>query len=127
MMASGVGDRLVPTCLALLGKPILLAVLSVALLGCAAAFWFSRPHRTAITSTQPQIESLAVLPLMNLSGDAQQEYLVDGMKEILITDLAKMGSLKRVIARNSGMQTKHSHSRLQAIAGRRHADALGTG
>jgi len=127
MMDSGDRLRLVPPRWALLWKPILLAVLSVALLGGAAAFWFSRPHRTAITSTQPQIESLAVLPLMNLSGDAQQEYLVDGMTEILITDLAKMGSLKRVIARNSVMQFKHSDKPLQAIAEQLHVDALVTG
>jgi len=38
----------------------------------------------------PKIQSLAVLPLENLSGDSAQEYFVDGMTEELITDLGKI-------------------------------------
>src|ERR1700693_644742 len=36
------------------------------------------------------IQSLAVLPLQNLSADPAQEYFADGMTEALITDLAKI-------------------------------------
>ena len=46
-------------------------------------------------------DSIAVLPLSNLSGDTDQDYLVDGMTDILITDLAKIKAFKRVISRNS--------------------------
>src|SRR5437870_7154974 len=49
------------------------------------------------------------------------------MTEILITDLARTGALKRVIARNSVMQFKHSDKPLQAIAEQLHVDALVTG
>ncbi len=42
----------------------------------------------------PPIQSLAVLPLTNLSGDPDQEYFSDGMTDTLITDLAQMGSVK---------------------------------
>jgi TolB-like protein/DNA-binding winged helix-turn-helix (wHTH) protein/Tfp pilus assembly protein PilF len=54
---------------------------------------------------QPQVHSLAVLPLTNLSGDPQQEYFADAMTEELISELSRIGSLK-VISRTSVMQYK---------------------
>jgi hypothetical protein len=51
----------------------------------------------------PRIESLAVLPLENLSDDPQQEYFADGMTEELTTDLAQISAL-RMISRTSVMQ-----------------------
>jgi len=39
------------------------------------------------------IRSIAILPLVNLSNDPQQEYFVDGMTDELITDLAKIGRI----------------------------------
>jgi TolB-like protein/DNA-binding winged helix-turn-helix (wHTH) protein/Tfp pilus assembly protein PilF len=56
-------------------------------------------------ATQPQIRSLAVLPLANLSADPEQEYFADGMTEQLIGELSRIGSLK-VISRTSVMQYK---------------------
>ena len=50
-------------------------------------------------SQGPKIESIAVLPLENLSGDAEQEYFVDGMTEALMTGLAKIGALKIYLIR----------------------------
>jgi TolB-like protein/DNA-binding winged helix-turn-helix (wHTH) protein/Flp pilus assembly protein TadD len=61
------------------------------------------------------IQSLAVLPLQNLSADPAQEYFADGMTEALITDLAKIPGLK-VISRTSIMQYKDSHKKLPQIA-----------
>ena len=46
------------------------------------------------------VRALAVLPLQNLSGNLQDEYLADGLTELLIGDLAKIGAL-RVISRTS--------------------------
>jgi DNA-binding winged helix-turn-helix (wHTH) protein len=63
----------------------------------------------------PPIHSLAVLPLENLSGDANQEYFVDGMTDALITELAKIGGLK-VISRTSAMQYKGVRKPLPEIA-----------
>jgi TolB-like protein/Flp pilus assembly protein TadD len=45
-------------------------------------------------AVQPQIRSLAVLPLRNLSGDPSQEYLADGMTEELIGRLAGIRELR---------------------------------
>jgi non-specific serine/threonine protein kinase len=61
------------------------------------------------------IRSLAVLPLENLSGDKEQEYFVDGMTDELITDLARISSL-RVISRTSVMQYKGTNKPLPQIA-----------
>ena len=48
----------------------------------------------------PDKPSIAVLPFINISADAEQEYFVDGMTEDLITDLSKLSGLF-VVARNS--------------------------
>ena len=75
------------------------------------AFWrFNSLRQPAV-----QIRSLAVLPLENLSGDPDQEYFADGMTDALITDLAKLHSI-RVISRTSVMQYKRTRKQLPQIA-----------
>jgi TolB-like protein/DNA-binding winged helix-turn-helix (wHTH) protein/Tfp pilus assembly protein PilF len=69
------------------------------------------------------IESIAVLPLRNLSGDAEQEYFADGMTEALITDLAQISAL-RVISRTSSMRYKALNEPLPQIARELHVDAV---
>ncbi|MGA7821998.1 MAG: winged helix-turn-helix domain-containing protein [Candidatus Sulfotelmatobacter sp.] len=71
----------------------------------------------------PAIHSLAVLPLDNLSGDPSEEFFTDGMTDQLITDLAKVGSL-RVISRTSVMQYKGTKKTLPAIARELNVDAI---
>ncbi len=71
----------------------------------------------------PKIESLAVLPLTNLSGDPQQEYFADGMTEELITNLGKVSSL-RVISRTSAMHYKGTQKTLPEIARELGVDAV---
>jgi len=70
-----------------------------------------------------RFESLAVLPLANLSGDPGQEYFADGMTEELITDLASIPSLK-VISRTSIMRFKNSKEPLREIARALDVDAI---
>jgi TolB-like protein/tRNA A-37 threonylcarbamoyl transferase component Bud32/Tfp pilus assembly protein PilF len=72
-------------------------------------------------------ESIAVLPLENLSGDPQQEYFSDGIHEALITNLAEVGGLKRVIARNSVMRFKGTKVPLSRVAQELNVNALITG
>ncbi len=71
----------------------------------------------------PRIQSIAVLPLENLTGDPGQEYFVDGMTDALITDLARIGSL-RVISRTSSMQYKRAQKQLPQIAQELKVDAV---
>jgi TolB-like protein/Tfp pilus assembly protein PilF len=71
----------------------------------------------------PRIDSVAVLPLDNLSGDPAQEYFSDGMTEELICVLARIGSL-RVISRTSVMRYKGTRKSLPAIARELGVDAV---
>jgi len=71
----------------------------------------------------PPIQSLAVLPLTNLSGDPEQEYFSDGMTDALITDLAQMGSVK-VISRTSIMRYKKTDKPLPEIARELNVDGI---
>jgi TolB-like protein/Flp pilus assembly protein TadD len=73
--------------------------------------------------TQPRIESIAVLPLQSLSSDTAQDYFADGMTDGLITEIARIGSL-RVISRTSIMQYKGAHKPLPVIARELGVDAI---
>jgi serine/threonine protein kinase len=66
------------------------------------------------SSFENPIESLAVLPLTNLSHDTEQDYFVDGMTDALITDLAQIRQL-RVISRTSVMRYKATNTSLPEI------------
>ncbi len=70
-----------------------------------------------------RIESLAVLPLENLSGNPEEEYFADGMTEQLITELGKVRAL-RVISRQSVMQYKGTNKAVPQIARELHVDAV---
>src|SRR5215467_11854631 len=61
------------------------------------------------------IDSIAVLPLINLSGNPSQEYFADGITEALIAELAKIGSL-RVVSRTSVMRYKGTAEPVSQIA-----------
>jgi TolB-like protein/DNA-binding winged helix-turn-helix (wHTH) protein/tetratricopeptide (TPR) repeat protein len=79
--------------------------------------------RLFVHATRPRIQSLAVLPLANLSGDTGQEYLADGMTEALITELGKT-NVPRVISRQSVMQYKGSKKPLEEIAQELNVEAM---
>ncbi|MBI3932702.1 MAG: winged helix-turn-helix domain-containing protein [Acidobacteria bacterium] len=81
-----------------------------AVLGLRAA-----TRRGPAASDGGRIESLAVLPLDNLTGDLGNDYLADGLTEALITDLARVPSL-RVISRTSAMTYKGTRKPLPEIA-----------
>src|SRR5208337_3146096 len=69
------------------------------------------------------IQSIAVLPLANLSGDASQDYFADGMTDALITELSQIRKL-RVISRTSVMQYRRTQKTLQEIARELNVDAI---
>ena len=82
--------------------------------------------RLARSGAGGHIDSIAVLPLENLSGDPAQEYFADGMTEALTADLAQIGAL-RVIARASVMQYKGTKQPLAQIAQRLNIEAVVSG
>jgi TolB-like protein/Flp pilus assembly protein TadD len=68
-----------------------------------------------ISHARPEIRSIAILPLTNLSGDPGQEYFADGMTEELINDLGQVSTL-RVISLTSAMSYKGTKKNLPEIA-----------
>jgi TolB-like protein/tetratricopeptide (TPR) repeat protein len=98
---------------------VLAAVLCLCL---AAAAWLIFRHR-AIVSAEPKIQSLAVLPLRNLSGDPAQEYLADGITEALIGRLTNIHDL-RVISHTSVMRFKNPQLSIPEIARTLGVDAV---
>jgi TolB-like protein/Tfp pilus assembly protein PilF len=75
------------------------------------------------TQDNQAIESVAVLPLVNSSGDPEQEYFADGMTEALIFDLARLRALK-IISRTSAMRYKGTDKSLPQIAKELSVDAV---
>lgn len=94
---------------------VLLAIFAVVIIR-----W--RNQSPANASPTSSIRSLAVLPLENLSGDAQ-DYFADGMTDELITDLAQIGAL-RVISRTSVMPYKGARRPLPLVARELNVDAI---
>jgi serine/threonine protein kinase len=72
-------------------------------------------------------DSVAVLPLENLSGDPEQDSLAESIHDELITNLAGLSSLKTVIARSTVMTYKGKNTPPQKIAQELHVNALITG
>ncbi len=97
------------------------AGIALVLILAIVTFWAVR-RRSHASGTRP-IQSLAVLPLDNLSGDASQQYLADGMTEELITSLGRISSL-RVISQTTAMQYKGAHKPLPQIARELNVDAI---
>ena len=99
--------------------------LLVALVSCCAigiAVWIGWRHFYGAGVAHP-IRSIAVLPLLNLSGDPAQEYFADGMTEELITELSRIKSLK-VISHTSVTEYKGTRKHLPQIARELGVDAI---
>jgi TolB-like protein/tetratricopeptide (TPR) repeat protein len=69
------------------------------------------------------IRSLAVLPLSNLTGDPEQDYYVDGIQDLLITELSQHPGL-RITSRQSTKRYRDSQLPTADIAGELGVDAL---
>jgi len=116
--AGPLNHRRSPTALSWMALAVSIALWAI--LGIAIMRW--RNPSVPNGSLASPIRSLAVLPLENLSGDAQ-DYFADGMTDELITDLAQIGAL-RVISRTSVMPYKSAHKPLPAVARELNVDAV---
>ena len=67
----------------------------------------------ALAAPPPKL-SMAVLPFVNMSGEAEQEYFADGISEDTITALSKLPQLF-VIARNSSFTFKGRNVNVQEV------------
>jgi serine/threonine protein kinase len=92
----------------------------IAAIGLAAGIWYLRSGRAA------QIDSIAVLPFTNASGDANSDYLSDGITESLIASLTHVPKLK-VKSRNSVFRYKGKDVDAQKIGNELGVSALVSG
>src|SRR5262249_40576518 len=102
-------------------KPWLLAA-AVAGAAALALIYLGYKHPFG-SSAAMRIQSIAVLPLENLSGDPSQEYFADGMTDALTTSLAQLRGV-RVISRTSAMHYKGTKKTLPEIAKELGVDAV---
>src|SRR5262249_14224768 len=84
---------------------VLWAAAALALLIVGGMYWFHGRSQAA--------DSIAVLPFVNSSGNADMEYLSDGITESLINALSRIPNLA-VMSRNSVFQYKGRQSDAQA-------------
>ena len=81
--------------------------------------WLSSLRKAGLPETPPlplpDKPSIAVLPFVNMSGDAEQEYFSDGISEEIITALSKSSQLF-VIARESSFSYKGKQAKVQQIS-----------
>jgi serine/threonine-protein kinase len=91
-------------------------LITAVVLGAAAvAIWFAqRPTGTASTLDP---NAIAVLPFVNMSDDASNEYFSDGISEELLNLLAKIPEL-RVTSRSSAFSFKDQNLTIAEIAER---------
>ena len=91
-------------------------------LSTVAAGWLVVRHRAA-GGASSRIQSIAVLPLRNISQNPGQEYLADGITEALIDRLSEIHDL-RVISRTSVMRFRNPQQSVPEIAKALHVDAV---
>jgi TolB-like protein len=97
-------------------------IILILVLALAYFAWdkFAAPAPTAIPETASTTEqamidkSIAVLPFVNMSADADNEYFSDGLSEELLNLLAKVDGLK-VAARTSSFKFKGSEADIAEI------------
>lgn len=73
------------------------------------------PSKTAIAPINEGAPSIAVLPFVNMSDDAANEYFADGVAEELLSVLSKIRDL-RVASRTSAFSFKGSRVDIQEVA-----------
>ncbi len=79
---------------------------------------------TLFTGRAEAIDSIAVLPLENLTGDTEKEFFVDVATEELIGKLGQISGLRRVISRTTVMKYKETDKTLSEIARELNVDAV---
>lgn len=88
------------------------SVAAVLVLGAIIATWSFRATR----NSPPQQVMLAVLPFVNLSGDAREDYFADGLTEEMIAQLGQYQPSKLgVIARTSVVRFKSTNEPVAQI------------
>ena len=106
---------------------LLVAVLSLSVIIGGMFIYRSLTASPALTAAaRPQIESIAVLPFKNESGNPDVEYLSDGVTESLINSLSQFSHLS-VKARSTVFRYKDKAVEPQTVAAELSVEAILTG
>jgi TolB-like protein/DNA-binding winged helix-turn-helix (wHTH) protein len=97
---------------------------ALVLIGAVGAWLLFGSGRSATPAAH--VKALAVLPFENLTGDAGQEYFVDGVTEAVTTSLAQIQALK-VVSRTSATRYRHTQKPLPQVARELRVDAVVAG
>src|SRR5437773_7694949 len=89
------------------------ALVLLAIVAAGAAYYFTS-HRPATKAAAIPEKSIAVLPMVNSTGDPANEYFSDGMSEEFISSLSRLQELK-VVGRTSSFQFKGKTDDSKAI------------
>ncbi|HKW61980.1 MAG TPA: protein kinase [Candidatus Acidoferrum sp.] len=103
------------------------AVAACLIVVAVASIWVNLNRLRSLFVRAPHVQSLAVLPFANLSGNSEQDYLADGVHEALLIDLSKLAGLRRVTGRSSVMRYQKADKPPSQIARELGVDALVTG
>ena len=85
----------------------------IAIVAAGAAYYFAFHRATTKGAAIPE-KSIAVLPLVNSTGDPANEYFSDGMSEEFISSLSRLHDLK-VIGRSSSFQFKGKNENSKTV------------
>ena len=103
-----------------LGTGLALTTLLIMVIGLVlSVIW----QRVSAKESTPQIRSIAVIPLKNLSEDPSQKYIAYGMAEELITDLSQLRAL-RVVSHTSVLRYENTDKTVPQIARELGVDAV---
>ena len=101
-------------------KRFIAVALALLVIGAIAyLIWRGRPLAPVAT----QIKSIAVLPLQNATGDANLDYLSDGVSESLLDKLSQLPQIK-VIARSSSFKYRGENIDIQDVANKLGVQAI---
>jgi TolB-like protein/Flp pilus assembly protein TadD len=90
-----------------------LLIIIAALVGAFGPWFYDRQQ-----TDSEQIRSIALLPLDNLTGDPEQDYLVDGIHEELILTFSQVSAFDKVIGRTSVMEFRDTNTPIREIGAR---------
>ena len=107
-------------------KPLQITAFITAVLITLGVFWYQtdtrQPERRPVVLIK-DIESVAVLPFVNMSGDPDQEYFSDGATEEILNTLAVIDGL-RVVGRTSSFAFKGKDVDVRTIGAQLGADSV---
>ena len=78
-----------------------LALVAIAMVIAVMGVYLYITRKTNVASTNEAIDSVAVLPFVNVNNDPKAEYLSDGISDSIIGSLSQLPNLKKVSAFSS--------------------------